>query len=465
MSLVASDPSGMPPPARRAPPKRKLEVLDEDQYTAALEAIIERDFFPEIPKMQNKLEWMQAVASENPTAIKRAQANIARRRAGLKTPLPSDMPPLNTPGTVQLRTPAMTPMVTGPEKEIQAPDGHSKAPSLSLDQFLAQYTGEDNAAFEELLEQTNLRVSQKKAHLYEDKNQPLLLTGPNSTDEYGTTGQQPSTLIMWKHVPKNRLYYDGSQQETVPLTEGELSALVKGPPKEINHGATRITSTAEVLEAPEPQDMAPPVGDPPAQAGGLSGYKYIACPSPVPGVDATPIMTWGEVGSTPLRLDAEDDVPLDPAAVNGPQFRVAPPSARERVGRALAQGATVGLVRQKKSHPSPSPLLKSVRTTQTPLSSAGKRLASMLHSKVNTNTRDSQLRASYTPTPKVVAAGTPNLQRHVLGTPTPKVTRGGEALMVPGGSKTRTQQPVDVEGAAPPVTLAGGSITDDLLRI
>jgi hypothetical protein len=34
-------------------------VLDEDEWTEALELIIERDYFPDIPKMQNKLEWLQ----------------------------------------------------------------------------------------------------------------------------------------------------------------------------------------------------------------------------------------------------------------------------------------------------------------------------------------------------------------------------------------------------------------------
>ena len=35
-------------------------VLDEDDWTDRIEAIIERDYFPDIPKLQNKLEWLQA---------------------------------------------------------------------------------------------------------------------------------------------------------------------------------------------------------------------------------------------------------------------------------------------------------------------------------------------------------------------------------------------------------------------
>lgn len=35
-------------------------VLDEDYWTDRIEAIIERDYFPDIKKLQNKLEWLQA---------------------------------------------------------------------------------------------------------------------------------------------------------------------------------------------------------------------------------------------------------------------------------------------------------------------------------------------------------------------------------------------------------------------
>lgn len=39
--------------------KRKTEVLDEDEWTRQIESIVERDFFPDLPKLRNKLEWLQ----------------------------------------------------------------------------------------------------------------------------------------------------------------------------------------------------------------------------------------------------------------------------------------------------------------------------------------------------------------------------------------------------------------------
>lgn len=46
-------------------PKRKREqnVLEEDEWTQQIEAIIERDFYPDLPKLQNKLEWLQVTGS------------------------------------------------------------------------------------------------------------------------------------------------------------------------------------------------------------------------------------------------------------------------------------------------------------------------------------------------------------------------------------------------------------------
>jgi protein DGCR14 len=49
----------MLPPAPRPPTKRKVAVLDEDEYTANLESIIERDFFPELSKLESKVAWLQ----------------------------------------------------------------------------------------------------------------------------------------------------------------------------------------------------------------------------------------------------------------------------------------------------------------------------------------------------------------------------------------------------------------------
>lgn len=212
----------MPPPPPRlpgsaaAPTPKAPVVLDEDTYTQHLEAIIERDYFPELPKMANQLEWLRAVNSGDVREMQRAQRNIAKRRAaavaaaaagnltaatpgmaglGGLTPavgLPPGMTPgtvgwgATTPGTALLRTPAMTPMVggeVGPSSAAAAvPTGPgagdaaaalaaaargavSGAARLSLDSFLDRYTSEDNASFQAILEEDNRRKRAKVRRL------------------------------------------------------------------------------------------------------------------------------------------------------------------------------------------------------------------------------------------------------------------------------------------------------------
>ena len=45
-------------------------------------AIIERDYFPDVKRMQNKLEWMAASESGDPDQLSNTQRNIILRRAG-----------------------------------------------------------------------------------------------------------------------------------------------------------------------------------------------------------------------------------------------------------------------------------------------------------------------------------------------------------------------------------------------
>ncbi len=43
----------------------RQKVLDEDEWTECLEAIIQRDYFPIVPKLQNKLEWLEVSRREH----------------------------------------------------------------------------------------------------------------------------------------------------------------------------------------------------------------------------------------------------------------------------------------------------------------------------------------------------------------------------------------------------------------
>ncbi len=44
------------------------------------------------------------------------------------------------------------------------------------------------------------------------------------------------------------------------------------------------------------------------QPGVVRGYGVLNTPAFTPGSEQSPLMTWGDIGSTPIRLDQEDDI-------------------------------------------------------------------------------------------------------------------------------------------------------------
>jgi hypothetical protein len=58
------------------------KVIDDDEFETKLAAIIERDYFPDIKRLQNRLEWTHATESGDVDQIANAQRNIVLRRAG-----------------------------------------------------------------------------------------------------------------------------------------------------------------------------------------------------------------------------------------------------------------------------------------------------------------------------------------------------------------------------------------------
>jgi protein DGCR14 len=385
---------------------------------------------------------------------------------------------------------------------------------MSLDTFCSQYTSEDNASFAQLQEQALARKRLRVAHHLADKNQPLLLTGPGAsdTDEFGTSGQTPGTLVDVKHVPKNRLYYNTSQQPALELSEKEVLALVQGPPKAIAHAATRLpgdaagaeqdpaaavqqlAKEAAAAEGSTAAAAAAAAAGGAAAAHGTSGYGYMRTPNLAPGVDATPLMTWGTIASTPLRLEVDADlqgwqaamtpsVPLD--ATPGPQFKM--PEQRQREVKALAyinkRTATAAAARRAASG---TPLLDALRRRMgsssrgtpshgssssgaaTPLSAAGRALATRLRGSGrtpagggsaagSTGALGPQLRASYNGTPTATAAAAAATRRPV---------QGGSAGRAAGRAAAAPQAANKQQAVGTPGGEAGqGCITDGLLRL
>ncbi|KAM5580431.1 hypothetical protein ABKV19_009936 [Rosa sericea] len=418
------------------------KVLDEDTFVAELERIIERDFFPDLAKLRDRHDWLEAIKTRDPVRIRDAQLQIIERR-GNKVPRTSN-PNAKTPGSTFLRS--CTPLNDFDGKTPKTPnaglpsavdsgdgDGGGVEESLSLDQFVRRYTSEDNDSFTKIIEKENRKRKERYDYLLEGEKEEDVkaiedVKRDRITDGYGTSDQPPSTLEGWKYTAKNLLMYHPADRGEAPLTLEERSARMKSLEKEISRTNTRFHG--KMMDRPKEEGgyevLYPPV------AGGTpvildrdgdklkkydlddlrktpnpfyvesekkadNGYSFVKTPSPAPGVDESPFITWGEIEGTPLRLDLED-TPLDIGGSEGPHYRIPCPASRDEKAYSLSRVAARKLRERERLFPKPplpSPsragsASPSVRT----LSPAAQKFVRNAIAK-SSSTVDETLRASY----------------------------------------------------------------------
>ncbi|MEE6521567.1 hypothetical protein FKM82_019834, partial [Ascaphus truei] len=178
----------------------------------------------------------------------------------------------------------------------------------------------------------------------------------------------------------------------------------------------------------------------PQESPKVGGFGFVATPSPAPGVNDSPLMTWGELESTPFRLDGSETPHLEKAP--GPSFKILEPGRRERLGLKMATEAAAKN-RAKKQEALRRVTENLASLTPKGLSPSMSPALQRLVNRTSSKYTDKALRASYTPSP--AHAGSSSCKTPGLLTPTVTPTLG-----------TVSQTP-----AAPDPT----SITDDLLHL
>ncbi|XP_052208705.1 uncharacterized protein LOC127812318 [Diospyros lotus] len=447
------------------PPKKKPAVLDEDTYVAAIEKIIERDFFPDIPKLRDRLDWLEAVRSGDPLQIRDAQLKIMERRVGKKAAAAAAAQGSirTTPGSTSLRvaTPFVelgtTPTLSVERNELlggfDSEEGNQDSVdvSLNLDEFLRRYTSDDNNSFSKIMEKVNRKRKERYVYLTEGEEDKVGMIGDAKTDRitdgYGTSDQPVSTLEGWNYTAKNLLMYNPSDRGEAPLTEEERAERLQGLTKEINRSSTRFhgkmmdyrpkeEDTVAVLYTPVPGATPVPLSLADREGDKLkkydlddlrktpnpfyvessktaeNGYSFVRTPSPAPGVGESPFITWGEIEGTPLRLELEDT----PIGIGGngerPHFKIPLPPSRDVKAHSLSREAARKLRERSKMFqkpPLPSPVRgASASPSARTLSPAAQKFMRKAIAK-STRSIDESLRASYRGASPGV--GTPKAER------------------------------------------------------
>ncbi|XP_015113525.1 splicing factor ESS-2 homolog [Diachasma alloeum] len=415
---IFKKPSGTPLRSK----KFKAKILDEDAYVERMGKIIERDFFPDLEKLKAQNDYLEALEQNDVKKMRELYEKYSSGRPAterVSSPATFETPLREEPGDVSDRESVITKSGSALETGIRD--------KIGLDGFLSTHTSEDNASFEEMMEEAEKRQRIKYSWLYdvEEKSKILAIEANKVvTIENGKT-KKPLSLDTWSYKNKNYIMYvpDG-----VELTPDEKVEMAKRK-QEVVHDNTRLTvnpfnekqNKETINELAKSQSKANDgkigvdgkeiVRNPTPR---VNGFSFVATPSPRPGECDSPFMTWGQIEGTPFRLDG-GDTPLF-RSNQGPSFRMAEPPKREKIALQLAEKAgerhrdrkSKALEAARRSFATPSPRSLSTIDRLSSMSPAARRLATQ------------KLKIISTPTPRRTPTRTPSIGVKTL-TLTPRV--------------------------------------------
>ncbi|MFH4974421.1 hypothetical protein AB6A40_001130 [Gnathostoma spinigerum] len=239
------------------PVKKVRTVLPEDVYLRRLEDIIVKDYFPELPKLKAQKEYLNAVAMNDLSKIRELQLRYSCKRTEQRTS-PSHR---RSPEVFDPATPGPSTSHASIDDSIQSTVANRmgdnekakkrlKESDVSINQFLNNYTSEDNASFEELSELQHKREKIRNAWMYEAEKkhnevmkaqekqmimvadeQLMIANAPRKDDE----GAKP--VGNWSYKARNTALF---VPDEVPLTMNEHLQREKMNQMVINKEATRF---------------------------------------------------------------------------------------------------------------------------------------------------------------------------------------------------------------------------------
>ncbi|CAE6469998.1 unnamed protein product [Rhizoctonia solani] len=245
-------------------------ILDEDSYTSALSDIIARDFFPSLAHLDATNGYLSALDTKDPEQISKS---VRRLQDLAATPTPSRYQNFQTPSRTPYGAgPSDTPM---PMRSELSSRGKSITEGLSLDDFQARYTSEDNASFATILDDENRqrkekwswaweaqsKVEERKAIEYARRETALLEAGKVTLAI--TAGGESSTPT--KGITATA---DGSSSSSDPREKGLEVALLSQNDSDGDKQLVAASQTQTIEEVMAPKKD--------TRSAGVPGWKFKA---------------------------------------------------------------------------------------------------------------------------------------------------------------------------------------------